>query len=239
MEIVICSESKQLWKKLFALVDSFLCKRKSRYISVLSKRFMTKKALTDIIKKNKSAIVILDVQSFENWQEFAKEIESLSKSVKICLVSSTEKAAINAINDLNAVCGYICKSKLTKMFKEVFSKLYDRIRTICGGVMITHYNSVDKIIPFDDIFFIETIKHTHICKIVHKNGSDDIRADISKIINELPDVFQIVRSSTIANISEVKSISDSELLFSDGSSCLYSKNHVLNFITFMKQPVLV
>ena len=239
MEILICTSSIQLWKKLFSLVDSFLCKKKSRYISVLSDKFTNSKAIFAAVKKHKSSIVILDVQSFDNWQEIVKEIETLNKSTRICLVSRTEEDAVNAINNLDTVCGYICRSKLTKMFKEVFSRIYCKIKTICGGIMITHYNSVNKIIPFEDIFFIETIKQTHICTIVHKNGSDEIRADISKIINDLPDVFQIVRSSAIANISKIKSYSDSELLFSDGSSCLCSKSHVSNLIPHMKQLILI
>ena len=239
MEILICSESKQLWKKLFALTDSFLCRKKARYMSVSSNLFMTKKTICAAVKKYKSAIVILDVQSFDDWQEIAEEIESLSKTVKICIISDTTKAAVDAINGFKNICGYICKSDLKKMFKEVFSKLYGKVRTICGGIMVTHYSSVDKVIPFEDIFFIETIKQTHMCTVVHKNGTDEIRADISKIINELPEIFHVIRSSAIANISEVKSYSDCEVFFSDGKSCLCSKKYASNLIPFMKQPVLI
>ena len=239
MEILICTDSKKLWKSLYQLVDNFLCNKKSRYMSVYSKSFTKRKDIFTEIKKRKSAIVILDVQSFGDWQEIAEEIESLSKTVKICLVSDTNEAAINAINNLKTVCGYICKPDLKTMFKEIFSKLYGKLRTLCGGVMVTHYNSVDKIIPFDDILLIETIKQTHMCTVVHKNGIDEIRADISKLINELPEIFQIVRSSTIANISEIKSYSDCKILFSDGSSCFCSKKYVSKLKEFMGQQVLI
>ena len=125
------------------------------------------------------------------------------------------------------------------MFKEVFSKLYGKVRTICGGIMVTHYSSVDKVIPFEDIFFIETIKQTHMCTVVHKNGTDEIRADISKLINELPEMFQVVRSSAIANISEVRSYSDCEVFFSDGKSCFCSKKYASKLIPLMKQLLLI
>lgn len=237
MEVLICTNSKPLRKKLFALADSFFCRKKSRYISASSNLFMTREAVAAAVKKHQAAIVILDVQSFGNWQEIAEEIEGLNRTVRICLVSGTAEPAIEAINSLKTVCGYICKGKLEKMFEEVFERLYGKIRTVCGGIAVTHCSSLDKVIPFDDIFFIETLKQTHMCKIVHKNGSDEIRADISKLIDELPGVFRIVRSSAIANISEVRAFSNCELFFADGSSCLCSRKYSSEIIPFMKQAV--
>lgn len=238
MEVLICTVSKKLWGKLHKLADRFFCSRKSRYMSLSPNRLMTKERLKETIKKYPATIVILDVQSFDDWQEIAEEIESLSKTVRICLVSGTAEPAITAINRLKTICGYLCKNKLDEMFKEVFSRLYGKIKTVCNGITVTYYNSIDKVIPFDEIFFIETVKQTHVCTVVHKNGTDEIRADISKLINELPFVFQVVRSSTIANMSEVKSFSDGELFFSDGSSCFCGKKYTSAIIPFMKQAAL-
>lgn len=238
MEILICTVSKPLWKKLFSLTDSFLCHRKSRYMSVSYNLFMTEKTILDAVKNHKSAIVILDVQSFDDWQKIAEEIEVINRSVRICLVSSTSESAINAINCLKTICGYLCKCKLDKMFEDVFLRLYGKIRTVCQGIAITHYNCIDKIIPFEDIFFIETVKQTHMCTIVHKNGKDEIRVNISKLIKELPDIFQIVRSSVIANISEIKAISDCEMFFPNQRSCFGSKKFMLQIPSFIKQPIL-
>lgn len=238
VEVLICTNSKPLWEKLFALTEKFLCNRKSRYMSVSSNQFMSEIEIAAAVKNHQSAIVVLDVQSFDNWLGIAGIIESLSSTVKICLVSDTAEPAIEAINSLKTVCGYIHKVDLANMFEEVFTKLYGKLRTVCGGIAVTHYGSVNKVIPFEDIFYIERSNQAHICTVVHKNGSDEIRADISKLINELPDVFQIVRSSAIANISKVSSISDGELFFPDGNSCLCSRKYFSDIIPFMKQAVL-
>lgn len=238
MEILICTVSKSLRTKLNALADNFLCGRKSRYMSLSSNLLTTKEKLKAAVKKHPMAVVILDVQSFDNWQKIAEEIEALSKTVRICLVSDTAEPAITAINSLKTICGYICRNKLSKMFKEVFSRIYGKIRTVCNGITVTYYNSIDKVIPFDEIFYIETVKQTHLCTVVHKNGTDEIRADISKLIKELPFVFQVVRSSTIANMSEVRSFSDCKLVFSNGSSCFCGKKYSSGIIPFMNQAVL-
>lgn len=238
MEILICTKSKLQWEQLFSLANKFLCSRKSRYMSVSSNMYATEIEIAAAVKNQQSAIIILDVQSFDNWLGVAEIIESLNKTVSICLISNTVEPAIEAINNLKKVCGYIYKDELANMFESVFTRIYGNLRTVCGGIAVTHYNSMDKIIPFEDIFFIERSDQTHMCTVVHKNGTDKIRANISKLINELPDVFKIVRPSTIANISQVVSFSDCELFFSGGNSCLCSKKHFSEIIAFIKQTVM-
>ena len=238
MEILICTGSKYLRKRLSALADKFLCSRKSRYMSVSFNLFVTEKAIAAAVEKHKAVIVIIDVQSFENWQEIVQRIERLSKTARICLVSASTEAAVTAINGLKNICGYILGGKLEKMFAEVFSGLCGRLRTVCGGITVTHYSSVEKIIPFDEVFFIETVKQTHMCRILHKNGSDEIRADISKLIGELPETFCIARSSAIANLSNVTAFSDGELIFTDGSSCPCVKKYSSEISGLLKQTVI-
>lgn len=238
MELLICTNSKLLWDQLFSLANKFLCNRKSRYMSVSSNMYATEIEIAAAVKNQQSAIVILDVQSFDNWLGLAKVIESLNKTVRICLISDTVEPAIEAINNLKKVCGYIYKDELANMFESVFTRIYGNLKIVCGGISVTHCNIMNKIIPFEDIFFIERSDQTHLCTVVHKNGTNEIRANISKLINELPDVFKIVRPSTIANISQIISVSDCELFFTNGSSCLCSKKHLSEIIDFMKQAVM-
>ncbi|MGN0607194.1 MAG: LytTR family transcriptional regulator DNA-binding domain-containing protein [Oscillospiraceae bacterium] len=200
--------------------------------------YATEIEIAAAVKKQQSAIVILDVQSFDNWLGVAEIIESLNRTVSICLISNTVEPAIEAINNLKKVCGYIYKDELANMFESVFTRIYGNLRTVCGEIAVIHYNSMNKIIPFEDIFYIERSEQTQLCTVVHKNGTDEIRANISKLINELPEVFQVVRSSTIANISQVVSFSDCELIFAGGISCLCSKKHFSEIKAFMKQAVM-
>lgn len=238
MEILICTCSKHLWKKLSAIADKFLCSRRSRYMSVSFTLFAAEKEIIAAVLKRRAAIVIIDVQSFENWQEIVQKIEAVSRTAKICLVSESAEAAVNAINSLKSVCGYILGGRLEKMFAEVFSGLCRRLRTVCGGITVTRYSDVEKIIPFDEVFFIETVKQTHMCRILHKNGSDEVRADISKLIGELPETFCIARSSAIANLSNVTAFADGELIFNNGSVCSCVKKYSSEISELLKQAVI-
>ena len=239
MEVLICSVRKTLWKTLFALTDKFLCKKRARYMSVSTNLFSSRRTISEAVKKYGSAIVILDVDSFTDWQSIAKDIERDGRGVKICLVSGSGKDAVDAINTLTSLCGYVCEGKLSEMYKEVIERLYGRIKTICGGIALTHYSSVDKVIPYDDIYYIETIKRTHMCSIVQKNGCDEIRADISKLIAELDVRFQYARSSVIVNLSMINSVRDSEIFFPDDKSCFCTEKYAPHILPALKGSLII
>lgn len=221
MEVLICSARKPLWKRLFALTDKLLCRKKNRYMSVNTNLFANRPALLKAVRKygtSGSVIVIIDVGSFGDWQSIAEELEKAVKGIKICLVSESDCEAVEAINSLSSLCGYVREEKLPEMYAEVIDRLCRKLRTICGGIAVTRYSSVEKIIPYCDIYYIETIKQTHMCSIVHKNGRDEIRAEISKLIGELDVRFRLARASTIVNLSAVRAVKNSEMFFPDGSS---------------------
>ncbi|MDE6763893.1 MAG: LytTR family transcriptional regulator DNA-binding domain-containing protein [Oscillospiraceae bacterium] len=222
MEVLICSARKPIWKRLFALTDKLLCRKKNRYMSVNTNLFTSRCAILAAVKKygtSGSAIVIIDVGSFEDWKSIAEELERTSRGMKICLVSESDREAAEAINRLSSLCGYVREGQLPEMYAEVIDRLCRRLRTICGGIAVTRYSNLEKIIPYCDIYYIETVKQTHMCSIVHKNGRDEIRAEISKLIGDLDSRFRLARSSTIVNLSAVKSVKNSEIFFPDGSSC--------------------
>lgn len=222
MEVLICSARKPIWKRLFALTDKLLRRKKNRYMSVNTNLFASRRAVLTAAKKygtSGSAIVIIDVGSFEDWQSMAEELEETARGMKICLVSESDREAAEAINKLSSLCGYVRESQLPEMYAEVIDRLCRRLMTICGGIAVTRYSSLEKIIPYCDIYYIETIKQTHMCSIVHKNGRDEIRGEISKLIGELDSRFRLARSSTIVNLSAIKSVKKTEIFFPDGSSC--------------------
>lgn len=154
-------------------------------------------------------------------------------------MSDGDGEAVEAINSPILFCGYVKENNLDEMYGDVIESICGRIKTICGGIAVTHYSCVDKVIPYSDIYYIETIKQTHMCSIVHKNGTDEIRAEISRLIWELDFRFQIVRSSTIANLSMAVAIENSEIFFPDRNSCLITEKYVSSAIAVMKTAALI
>lgn len=228
-----------LWHLLSSLTDKIFRGRKVRYMSVNTNLFFNCQTIINAVKKYASVIVVLDAGSFEDWESIASELEKCSRCVRICLVSGSDSEAVDAINRHTAVCGYVRERSLYEMYEEIIGRLCGKIRTICGGIAVTYYSSVDKVIPFDEIYYIETIKQTHMCRIVHKHGADEIRAEISKLIAELDPRFQYARSSTIINLSAVRAVRNSELFFPDGKSCVCTEKYASGILPAMKTAAII
>lgn len=80
-------------------------------------------------------------------------------------------------------------------------------------------------IEYKDIYFIETVKSSHYCRIVHRNGEYRLRADIVRLKEILSRNFYKTRSSTIVNLNYIKKIdSINRLIYFDNKreiSCSY------------------
>lgn len=83
-------------------------------------------------------------------------------------------------------------------------------------------------IYLEDIYYIETIKGTHYCKIQYKGGGVKIKSSIKDINEKLGNPFWKVKSSTIANLSLVTSVSYEYriLYFSEEIFCTFATSSV-------------
>lgn len=86
-------------------------------------------------------------------------------------------------------------------------------------------HNISSKVYFRDIYYIETIKSTHYCKIVHAKGINKIYSDITPLAYKLGGPFVRCRSSTIVNINQVIEIDRENrlLYFENGNYCDYSR----------------
>lgn len=80
-------------------------------------------------------------------------------------------------------------------------------------------------ILIQDIYYIETIKSTHYCEVVMKDGRGKIHADITPLQKILPEYFFRTRASTLANMKLVQKVDTAKriLYFDDEASCTYTE----------------
>lgn len=76
-----------------------------------------------------------------------------------------------------------------------------------------------------DIYYIETVKSTHYCEVVSKNGVGKLHADITPLHRELNNCFFKSRSSTLVNLELVQKIDLGKrmLYFADDIHCTYAE----------------
>lgn len=224
MEVIIFSKSSERRADIKKTADRIIMDKRLRLMSLHTSAPDSSSVLEKQLLPDKGYLVIFDISGFPDWKKIIARITEKCRRVRFCLISGSDAAATEAINLMLDICGYIntSVSDFIGCFETILVRIYGRITAVCGGIMTYDQNGSLKIIEFSDIYFIETIKQQHRCTVYHKNGTDTLRADISKLICLLDGRFEIVRSSTIANLSAAKEISDSAVYFENGSSCLVS-----------------
>ncbi len=221
MDIIVFSTDCERRRRIKSLTDKIISDKRLRLMSLHTANPQNSAELTDLFKSGKGYLVIMDISCCKTWKRIIAKISEEFKTVIFCLMSDSDEAAAEAVNLMLGICGYIniSRKNAKKVFEKILEKIYGKISTICSGIMLIDGNGELKVIRYSDIYYIETIKQQHRCTVYHKNGSDIIRADISKLIKHLDARFEITRSSTIANLSEVEKISDRMMYFENGCFC--------------------
>lgn len=220
MEVIIFSQNIERRSAIMQTADNIIAEKRLRLMSVYPTMPRNADELVKSIKPNKGYLVIIDIIDCPRRKEIIEQITERSNRISFCLVSDSDKAAAEAVNSGLNICGYVNVNEgLTEGLESALVQIYKRIITLCGGIMTSDESGALKVISFNDIYYIETIKQKHLCTVYHKNGSDIIRADISKLIKNLDGRFEITRSSTIANLSLAEKISDGMIYFVNGDCC--------------------
>lgn len=241
MEVIIFSQNGERRTAVTQTADNIIAEKRLRLMSVNTSKPQNAEELTKAIKSGKGHLIIMDTIGCPDWKEAASHISEKFRCVSFCLVADTDKAAAEAVNSRINVCGCINinNHSLANGLENALVQIYKRIATVCGGIMTTDKSGAFKVIDFNDIYYIETIKQQHRCTVYHKNGSDVIRADISKLIKSLDGRFEITRSSTIANLSMTDKISDGMIFFKDGSCCSVAAKKVGEIKKAMLETAIV
>ncbi len=221
MEVIIYSGSRDKSLRFKQITDSVIMRKKLRLMSLHTASPVCKEELEALFSPEKGYLVIFDINYCGSWKNIIEDISLRHRNVTFCILSKTADAAVDALNMVPHICGYINCSRggLENGLEVSLVNIYRRISTACGGIMTFGIDGSLKVINYSNIYYIETIKQQHRCTIYHKNGTDTMRADISKLITHLDGRFQITRASTIANLSAVKKIEDGLIYFDNEICC--------------------
>ena len=220
MEVIIFSQDSERRSAAIRAADNIIADKRLRLMSLYPTMPQAVDELAKSIKPNKGYLIIMDIIGCSRRKEIIEQLTEKSRRVSFCLISDSDRIAAEAVNSGQNICGYInINAGINEGLENALMQIYKRIITVCGGIMTSDENGALKVISFNDIYYIETIKQKHLCTVYHKNGSDIIRADISKLIKNLDGRFEITRSSTIANLSLAEKIADGMIYFVNGGCC--------------------
>ncbi len=244
VEIIVFSADEHRAKQINHLTDDIL--KNNKQMKHLSLHWMLPRNLNELItclSDKKTYLIIIDISCIELWENDIMILSKKYKQIAFCIVSDSCESFVCAYNRLNnnRIYGFVnYRSKnLKSTLSEIFIKVHKEIFVICGGILVTKDNMLIKVIPLSDVYYIETIKQTHNCTIYHKNGTDRIRADISKLILQLDSRFEVIRSSTIANLSAVRYIKNRDLFFDNGCFCTVTERNLAVIKRHMSELAII
>lgn len=224
MEIVVVSKTTELNREFIPTIDQILCKEKIKCLNLYGQ--VIKYEEIRMLPHDNGYLFLADIQE-ESFPAASILLETLTSTFPACnlvLLTDNSIRIHNLVNSIGMVNGIIdfqwaWKEQLTDILKTIAAKM----RTLCKGILILHYN-MDRMIVYEDIYYIETIKATHCCSVRHKKGTERLRANIKDLIGQLDSRFEIVHASTIANLSLIRKIDRESrcLYFNDEISCSYS-----------------
>lgn len=224
MEIVVVSKSESLNEKFIPMIDQILYEKKIRRLNLYAQVIHYKNM--EELPDHENYLFFLDVQKEStavaiNMSEIVMKLFPRCNLVLLVDNGINIQNMVNAIGMINGIINF--QWGWEKQLADILKTIADKMEKLCRGILIFHYN-IDRLIPYEDIYYIETIKSTHCCMIRHRQGTEKLRANIKDLIVQLDGRFEIVHASTIANLSLVKKIDrkNRSLYFTDEVNCSYS-----------------
>lgn len=232
MNIVISTEHNQLFRQLYAAADTAISNRRLRGMELYAFRSLTPE---ELIKEAAGSpadlwLMFFDSDSRPDWPDVLDRLTSFSSQIMVCIVSSDYSTAARLINShsVRGVAGYIhpVHDDIERSCLNILTYLNRRVNST-DEFLIVHGNSQEARLPLASIYYIETVKGTHMCSIHCSDGVYSFRSGIKELSEKLSPPFCQIRASTIANLSNVRSFEPSQgiLSFTGGISCCCSRSY--------------
>jgi len=231
MNIVICEDDLNHMKYIKDCVEDTICINSLKCKLALCTSSTTK--IMDYIQQNKIiTLYFLDIDLNSNIDGFniaTKIRENDWHSFIVFITGLKDKANLTFEYKLE-ILDYIMKGQ-----NNLSNKIKDCILLACsredkensGGNLITLSNKYSKIcLNKNDIFFIESIKHTHKVIYHYENGIFEMRGNLKDISNDLGESFIRCNKSIIVNKSKIASVNSTNktILLNNNITCYYSNN---------------
>lgn len=229
MEITIFTADKVIRHKVRDSIVNAIEKNNIFSVSISDQSPVTLNELKLLCNERVKRIIVADISNEGiyngNWIETIKTLSLSYNRIFFVLLSNRDEKATTIFKNKMRVIYFVNLSE-----ENLEEELYRVIKLLSKKTKRIYVkDESDNLVRilFEDILFIETIKGTHKCKIMHKNGTNVLRMDISKFLEKLDSRFVLCRPSTIANVDNVRQIDffNNLLYFDTDVKCTFSRNN--------------
>lgn len=238
MEIVLYLLRSELRERVQRAVERTLCYKLANLLSLYPASFETRPQMLEIIRPEGDYIVVSELWGeAPPWEDY-HAIQRRGRRVRFLFIGDRMEHCIQAVREQMELLDYILLSEiavgvqraddaLEARLKGALFRAAQSIHTLFDGIFVMEYGGTEyRFLPFDVIYYIETIKNKHYCTVVYEGGSATVRESIKDLSRRVDDRFYVCRSSTIANLARVERI-DLErrcLIFRGDLACGFSES---------------
>lgn len=243
MNIVICEDDSIFRKELELIIVKILLKNKLKSEIILSSGNVNN--VLDYINSNiEKTFYFLDVKMEDEQSgiDIAKTIRRKDWLSTIVFISSyAEKSTLTYEYKLEAM-DYIIKgcNNLVDKVEECLLLSESRQAQTRSECIYIETKCSKTNIRFDDIYYFETSKSSHIITVYCTNGQYEFYKNLKDIIVELDDSFCLCHKSYIVNTNKIKSVNlkAKTLFLEDDLQCPVSKLYYEDLKNKLQNKVL-
>lgn len=212
MEIAICDDLIDDRNVIKNYLNMFLQKES---VKSTIKEFENGESLLENLKYIKYDIIFLDIyMTGEKGIDIAKIIKNLYPDTIIIFTTTSPDFAIESYS-LN-VEGYLLKPLQYESFKHIFSKYYEKFKSLYSFIVVTDKNKIPQKIFVNDIIFIEI--YSRQCVFHTINSYIDSKFSINEFLDTLSsNSFYKVSRNIIINFKHVIKLENTNFILSDNS----------------------
>lgn len=239
MEILIITEDRKTESQLLRFIDQVIAEEKLHHLDIISGDFCSL-SFNNVSYIDKCVFILIDIRVYPDVRHHFNQIRHRYPYCELGIISGTYQQAVSILNNTGKIQGCIAVEEQEWMTQLRFLlHRLDKKRQIASHAMMWNVNGVSKIIPYEEIDFIDTVKGKHYCIVNYGKKQMKIRSSIRDLNMLLDERFVQVRSSVIANITRVEALDrkENKILFRSGVFCYFSEGYKKNLFDRIRMQV--
>ena len=239
MEILIITEDSKTESQLLRLIDRIIVEEKLHNLDIIPRDFDSL-SFNNVPYIAKCVFILIDIRVHPDIRNHFKQIRHRYPYCELGIISGTYQQAVSVVNNIGKIQGCIAMEEPEWMAQLRF--LLHRLNKkgqVANQAMMWNVNGVSKIIPYEEIDFINTVKGKHYCIVYYGKKQMKIRSSIRDLNMLLDERFVQVKSSVIANITKIEALDrkENKILFRNGVFCYFSEGYKKNLFDRIRMQV--
>lgn len=239
MEILIITEDSKTESQLLRSIDQVIAEEKLHNLDIIPRDFDSF-SFSSVPYIDKCVFILIDIRIYPDIRHHFNQLRHHYPYCELGIISGTYQQAVSILNNTGKIQGCIAIEEQEWMMQLRFLlHRLDKKGQVVNRALMWNVKGVSKIIPYEEIDFVDTVKGKHYCIVNYGKKQMKIRSSIRDLNMLLDERFVQVKSSVIANITKIEALDrkENKILFRSGVFCYFSEGYKKNLFDRIRMQV--